>query len=113
MKRWAARFDEQGEEDRDTGVRGRRPGEQTAVSAREQAWRQRVIHSKCTDKLRLPGFLLTREVVAELINHNYGVDTSLRALGNYLKRRGSSPQESVSRTLEHDSVLDREWTERV
>ena len=110
---WVGKFDDEGEESLDAGVRGRRAGEQMVLSARQQAWLVKTIRSKNPNQLRLPGFLWTREAVGELISRRYGVDLSLSAIGNYLRRWGFSPQKPVRRAFEQDPVLVSEWTQKI
>src|SRR5213592_3787425 len=55
------------------GRRGRRPGEQLALTARQQAVIVRLIRGKNPDQLRLPFALWTREAVRDLIEQRYGL----------------------------------------
>src|SRR3712207_8094828 len=49
------------------GRRGRRPGEQKALSPRQEARIRRLVVDKCPDQLRLPFALWTRGAVGALI----------------------------------------------
>jgi transposase len=110
---WMRRHRAGGDAGLAAGQRGRRPKEQMALTERQQAQIAKLIREKNPDQLRLPGFLWTREAVGELIERRYGVRLGLTALGNYLRRRGFSPQKPVRRAFEQDPQAVEEWTTRI
>jgi transposase len=63
------------------GRRGRRPGEQKALSPRQERRIRRRIADKCPDQLKLPFALWTREAVGALITRETGVRLSASAVG--------------------------------
>jgi len=64
---WVQAFEQGGEAGLAGGKRGRRPGEQKALSPRQEALIRRLIVNKCPDQLKLPFALWTREAVGQLI----------------------------------------------
>ncbi|MGH2429374.1 MAG: IS630 family transposase [Candidatus Limnocylindria bacterium] len=91
--------------------RGRRRGQQMVLSARQQAQIARTIVDKHPDQLRLPGFLWTRELVAELIERRCGPRLSLKTVGRYLRAWGFSPQKPMRRAFEQQPARVRAWLE--
>src|SRR5213592_3428920 len=69
------------------GRRGRRPGEQLALTARQQAVIVRLIRGKNPDQLRLP----------------------IRTVGDYLRRWGFTPQKPIQRAYERDPAAVERW----
>jgi transposase len=59
------------------GRRGRRPGEQKALSPRQESRMRRRIAERCLDQLKLPFALWTREAVGALIARETGVELGL------------------------------------
>lgn len=94
------------------GRRGRRPGEQLALSGRQQAWLQRTIRGKNPDQLRLPFALWTREAVRDLIEQRYGVRLAIRTVGDYLRRWGFTPQKPIQRAYERNPAAVSRWLEQ-
>jgi len=108
---WAKAHREGGLKALSRGRRGRRPGEQMVLKPRQQAQVAKIIRDKCPDQLKLPGFLWTREAVAELIERRYGVRLALTTTGNYLRRWGFTPQKPMRRAFEQDPVAVERWRE--
>ena len=83
---WVQAFEQGGEAALAGGKRGRRPGEQKALSPRQEALIRRLIVGKCPDQLRLPFALWTREAVGQLIERRTGVRLSLRSCAQCAQR---------------------------
>ena len=94
------------------GRRGRRPGEQLALSARQQARIVQTIRDKNPDQLRLPFALWTREAVRDLIERRYGVRLAIRTVGDYLRRWGFTPQKPIQRAYERNPAAVERWLQR-
>jgi transposase len=107
---WVSAYESEGEAALEARRRGRRPREQMLLSDRQQTTICRLIREKNPDQLRLPGFLWTREAVAELIERRYGERLALTTVGNYLRRWGFSPQKPVRRAFEQDPEAVALWT---
>jgi transposase len=91
------------------GRRGRRPGEQLALRARQQQVIVGLIRDKNPDQLRLPFALWTREAVRDLIEQRYGSRLAIRTVGDYLRRWGFTPQKPIQRAYERDPVAVGRW----
>jgi transposase len=90
------------------GQRGRRPGDGALLNAKQSARIRMLIIGRMPDQLKLPFYLWTRESVAALIKHKYGIRISLRSIGRYLKAWGMSAQKPVRRAYErNDEAIDR------
>lgn len=94
------------------GRRGRRPGEQKALSPRQETRIRRLIADKCPDQLKLPFALWTREAVGALIAHETGVRLSPSAVGRYLRAWGVTAPRPMKRATERREPLIRAWLER-
>jgi len=89
--------------------RGRRAGEQKALSPEAEARIKRLIADKCPDQLKLPFALWTREAVADLIAFKTGLRLSLSAIGGYLRSWGFTAQRPVRRATERNETEVKAW----
>lgn len=94
------------------GRRGRRPGEQKALSPRQESRLRRLIAERCPDQLKLPFALWTREAVGALIARETGVRLSAATVGRYLRAWGFTAQRPMKRATERREPLIRAWLER-
>ena|SRR6201995_3575870 len=62
---WVRAYEESGEAALAGGRRGRRPGEQKALTNGQEATIRRLIIGKCPDQLKLPFALWTREALGQ------------------------------------------------
>ena len=86
------------------GRRGRRSGEQKALSGRQETMIRRLIVGRCPDQLKLPFALWTREAVGQLIERKAGLRLSLTAIGTYLAAWGFTAQKPIRRATERDEA---------
>lgn len=98
-----------GEEALRARKRGRKAGEKTALTSRQQDRIAKAIREKNPDQLKLPGFLWTRALVCELIDRRYGVRVSEKTAGRYLRAWGFTPQKPARRALERDPKAVERW----
>jgi transposase len=91
------------------GRRGRRPGEQKALSARLERKIRRLIADRCPDQLKLPFALWTREAVCALIAREAGVHLSASAIGRTLRAWGFTAQRPARRAIERREPEVRAW----
>jgi transposase len=89
--------------------RGRRPGEQAALSQFQQQEVIALVRDSTPDQLGLAGFLWTRDAVAELISRRYGLGLARTTVGGYLRGWGFSPQRPQRRALEQNPAAVRRW----
>ena len=71
----------------------------------------KTVTDRCPDQLKLPFYLWTREAVAQLIEHKFGVELSLWTVGRYLARWGFSPQKPARRAFEQNREEVKRWLE--
>jgi transposase len=113
VNRWANEFRRNGNRGLDAGARGRRPDEQKALNARQQARVRRAVLGKYPDQLALPGLVWTRALVADLIRRWFGLRLSRVTIGKYLRSWGFSPQKPVQVAYEKNpEAVDLWLTER-
>ena len=93
--------------------RGRRGGEQQALSAAEQAKIVGLIAGACPDQLRIPGLLWTRSTVQALIERECGVALEISTVGRYLRAWGFTLKKPTKRALEQDPVVVQAWLDDV
>lgn len=108
---WMCAYERDGDAALSGGRRGRRPGEQKALSARQEAMIRRMIASKCPDQLQLPFALWTREAVGQIIARKTGIGLSLTAIGSYLAAWGFTPQKPIRRATERNEAAIKAWLE--
>jgi transposase len=109
VRRWRVRFRRGGWEALAKGRRGRRPGEQEALSAAEQQRIVEAIRSKHPDQLRIEALLWTRGSVQDLIERWCGVRLEVGTVGRYLRRWGFTLKRPTRRALEADPVVVEAW----
>jgi transposase len=89
--------------------RGRRAGEQAALSASQQQQVIALVRDSTPDQLGLAGFLWTRDAVAELIAQRYGIRLARTTVGAYLRSWRFSPQKPQRRALEQNPAVVARW----
>src|ERR687897_1873090 len=109
VNRWIKRYREGGFQGLAERRRGRRPGEQPALSASQQEEVVALVRDATPDELGLAGFLWTRDAVAELIAQRYGLWLARTTVGAYLRGWGFSPQKPQHRALEQNPVAVARW----
>jgi transposase len=109
VNRWIKRYREGGWPGLGEQRRGRRPGEQAALSESQQQEVIALVRDSTPDQLGLAGFLWTREAVAELIGQRYGRWLARTTVGGYLRGWGFSPQRPQRRALEQNPAAVRRW----
>ena len=109
VNRWIKRYRQGGFQGLSARRRGRRAGEQAALTGPQQQEVIALVRETTPDQLGLPGFLWTREAVAELIARRYGVRLARTTMGAYLRGWGFSPQKPQRRALEQNPAAVRRW----
>jgi transposase len=111
VNRWMKQYRQGGWDALSQRRRGRRAGEQAALSANQQQEVIALVRDSTPDQLGLAGFLWTREAVAELIAQRYGIRLARTTVGWYLRSWRFSPQKPQRRALEQNPVAVRRWLE--
>ena len=109
VNRWIKRYREGGFQGLAEQRRGRRPGEQAALTQWQQQEVIALVRERTPDQLGLAEFLWTRDAVAELITQRYGVWLARTTVGGYLRGWGFSPQKPQHRALEQNPAAVRRW----
>ena len=109
VNRWIKRYRRGGWAGLAERRRGRRPGEQPALSERQQQQVMALVRDATPDQLGLAGFLWTRDAVAELIARRYGLGLARTTVGGYLRGWGFSPQRPQRRALEQHPAAVARW----
>jgi transposase len=109
VNRWIRRYREGGFPGLAEQRRGRRRGEQPALSERQQQDLIALVRDSTPDQLGLAGFLWTRDAVAELLAQRDGVWLARTTVGGYLRGWGFSPQRPQQRALEQNPVAVARW----
>jgi transposase len=109
VNRWIKRYREGGLHGLAERRRGRRSGEQAALSEHQQQEVMALVRDATPDELGLPGFLWTREAVSALIARRYGLWLARTTVGGYLRSWGFSPQRPQRRALEQNPMAVARW----
>lgn len=94
-----------------TRRRGRKAGEQKALSARRQRRLRSAVAEHTPEVFGLAGVVGTRKMVAELIRVRPGIVLSLTTVGNYLRSWGLAPQKPIRGAYAQDPESVRRWWE--
>ena len=111
--RWLKRYRQGGWAGLAKRRRGRRRGEQQALSAAQQQRIVGLIAGRCPDQLQIPGLLWTRSAVQQLIERETGIAVEITTVGRYLRHWGFTLKRPVKRALEQDPVVVQAWLEEV
>jgi transposase len=111
--RWVKMEAQRGEAALAGGRRGRRPGEQQALSAAQQEGLRSLIIRGCPDQYGLSFALWTRPAVRALIARASGVWLSLSVVGDYLRGWGFTAQRPMRRATERREGAVRAWLESI
>jgi len=109
VNRWIRRYREGGLAGLSARRRGRRAGEQAALTEPQQQAVIALVRETTPDQLGLAGLLWTREAVGELIARRYGLRLARTTMGAYLRGWGFSPQKPQRRALEQNPAAVRRW----
>jgi transposase len=112
LSRWVNTFRGKGNRGLAAKKRGRRPGEQKALDARQQARVRRAVLGRYPDQLQLVGLVWTRGLVGELVKGWFGLELSRVTIGGYLRSWGFSPQKPVQVAYEKNPEAVRSWLEQ-
>ena len=92
--------------------RGRMPGDGRRLNAEQEEAIRRTICDKRPEQLKMEFALWTRGAVMLLIEQEYGVKLSIRAVGDYLKRWGFTPQKPIKRAYEQRPEAVKQWIDQ-
>jgi transposase len=104
---WVLSFRDNGEEAFRARPRGRRPGEQLALSLSEQEATVKAIFSGMPESIGLPYRVWTKPAIAEFVNREFRVTLSATTVGQYLIRWGLIPAVNLLELLRENEVVGR------
>jgi transposase len=90
-------------------VRGRKKGTQRRLSLEQENEIQRLICEKRPEQLKMDFALWNRVAVGQLVEQQYRIKLSVRAIGNYLARWGFTPQRPIKRAYEQRPEAVKAW----
>ena len=90
-------------------TRGRRSGQDRALTQAQEQAIQRTICDKRPEQLKMEFALWSRAAVMELIKREYAVVLHVRSVGKYLKRWGFTPQKPIKRAYEQSPAAVKDW----
>jgi len=89
--------------------RGRRSGSGRVLSQEQERRIRALICEQRPEQLKMNFALWSRPAVIALIEHDLGMSLSIRAVGNYLKRWGMTPQKPIKRAYEQSAPAVQQW----
>jgi transposase len=104
---WVLSFRDNGEDAFRARPRGRRPGEQLALSVSEQEATVKTIFSGMPEDVGLPYWVWTKPAIAEFVNREYRVTLSTTTVGQYLIRWDLIPAVNLLELLRENEVVGR------
>lgn len=111
VRRGIDRYETEGAAGLKPKERGRSPGDGRSLSAEQEGHIRRLICEKRPEQLKMDFALWTRGAVMELIARECGISLKIRAVGNYLKRWGFTPQKPIRRAYEQSPAAVQTWLE--
>ncbi|MGD0801928.1 MAG: IS630 family transposase [Terracidiphilus sp.] len=89
---------------------GHRPqGAGRALSPHQEREVQRLIRDHVPDQLKMNYALWSRQAVSELIARRFEINLAVRAVGEYLKRWGFTPQRPLKKAYEQNPEAVTKW----
>ena len=107
--RWLAKWRVAGTAALKARKRGRRYETQRLLDPRQAAEVQALITGHGPDELGLPFALWSREAERDLVRARTGVTLAIRTVGDYLRRRGFTPQRPIRRARERQDAAGQAW----
>jgi transposase len=103
------RFEAQGVAALKPAVRGKKAGTGRSLRAEQEQAIRALICERRPEQLKMEFALWTRAAVMQLIERECGLKLSVRAVGNYLKRWGFTPQKPIKRAYEQRPEAVKAW----
>lgn len=103
------RYEEGGAQALKPKSRGRRIGDKRSLSEEQEMKIRQLICEKRPEQLKMDFALWSRGAVLELIQRELGITLSVRAVGDYLKRWGFTPQKPIRRAYEQQPAAVQAW----
>lgn len=104
-----SRYERDGAASLQPGKRGRKSGDGRALTVEQEQRIRSLISEKRPEQLKMEFALWSRAAVMQLIEREWGLTLSVRAVGNYLKRWGFTPQKPIKRAYEQRPEAVKAW----
>jgi transposase len=104
-----ARYENEGVAGLAPRKRGRRSGEDRALTAEQEDAVRRIICDKRPEQLKMEFALWSRAAVMQLIERECGVKLHVRSVGKYLARWGFTPQKPIKKAYEQRPEAVQAW----
>jgi transposase len=104
-----ARYENEGAAGLAPRKRGRRSGEDRALTAEQEDAVRRIICDKRPEQLKMEFALWSRAAVMQLIERECGVKLHVRSVGKYLARWGFTPQKPIKKAYEQRPEAVQAW----
>ncbi|MFC4004575.1 helix-turn-helix domain-containing protein [Prauserella oleivorans] len=101
---WVRAYRDHGEQALRPRRRGRKPGEQLALSPSQQAWTVKTVVGSPPDEVGLPYQLWSRRALADLVSREFGITLSTATVGQYLSRWGLVTDVNLLARMRESSV---------
>jgi transposase len=89
--------------------RGKTSGQGRTLSPVQEQAIQKLICDKRPEQLKMDFALWNRAAVMQLIEREYGIQLSVRGVGNYLSRWGFTPQKPIKKAYEQQPEAVKAW----
>jgi transposase len=109
VSRVIARYEANGLASLAPRARGRRRGEDRALTDEQEQTIRRIICDKRPEQLKMDFALWSRPAVMQLIERECGITLHVRSVGKYLTRWGFTPQKPIKRAYEQSPKAVQEW----
>jgi transposase len=90
-------------------VRGKKVGGGRRLTVEQEKAIQRIICDQRPEQLKMEFALWSRAAVMELVKQEYGIQLSVRGVGNYLARWGFTPQKPIKKAYEQRPEAVQAW----
>ena len=104
-------FEQEGSKALVPARRGRRAGSGRLLTEVQETHVRRLICERRPEQMKMPFALWSRTAVLALIAAECEVTLSIRAVGDYLKRWGFTPQKPIKRAYEQSAPAVKAWLE--
>ena len=112
VSRWCSRYHRGGREALPGDRTGRPIGSGRLLNSEQEPGIRQAIEAKTPRELGIPSAPWTRQAVRGLIHQRVGIRSPIRTVGEYLRRRGYTPQKPVRKAYKQDPEAVAEWPER-
>ena len=112
ISRRCSRYDRAGREALPGDRTGRPVGSGRLLAGEQERGIRQAIETETPQELAIPSAPWTRQAVRELIQQRVGIRLPIRAVGEYLRRRGYTPRKPVRRAYKQDPKAVAGWPGR-